>query len=87
MNLSLSVSKVLTNLEIIPEDEISCITFKVLAVTILSTLLKLSSPPGVFLRKGNLKICSNFTEEDLCRRVISLVFFSKFAAYSQNTFT
>ena len=87
MNLSLNVSKVLKNLEIIPEDEIFCITFKVLVVTILSTLLNISSPPGVFLRKGDLKTCSNFTEEHLCRRVISLVFFSKFAAYSQNTFT
>ena len=31
-----------------------------------------SSPPGVFFGKGVLKICSKFTEEHLCRSVISI---------------
>ena len=42
----------------------------------LMQLLKLlrvrSSPPGVFLEKGVLKICSKFTEEHPFRSVISM---------------
>ena len=52
-----------------------------------------NSHPEVFLRKGVLKICSEFTGKHPCRSVISIkllsawVFSSKFAAYFQNTFS
>ena len=58
-----------------------------------------SSQAEVFLVKGVLKICSRFTGEHSCWSVISItlqsthwnhtlvwLFFSKFAAYFQNTF-
>ena len=53
-----------------------------------------SSHLEVFLGKVVLKICSKFTGEHQCRRVISMklqsilacVFSCKFAAYFQNTF-
>ena len=37
-----------------------------------------SSPPGLFLRKGVLKICSIFTGEHPCRNVISIKLQSNF---------
>ena len=52
-----------------------------------------SSHQEVFLRKGVLKICSEFKGKHPCRSVISIkllsawVFSSKFAAYFQNTFS
>ena len=52
-----------------------------------------NSHPEVFLRKGVLKICSEFTGKHPCRSVISIkllsawVFSSTFAAYFQNTFS
>ena len=55
-----------------------------------------SSHPKMFLGKGVLKICSKFTGDHPCRSVIlqfylnhtsAWLFFCKFAAYFQNTFS
>ena len=49
-----------------------------LKIVVIKCLFTRSSPPEVFLRKVVLKICSKFTGERACQRVISIKFQSNF---------